>query len=177
MIFVWLIAAALTVLLLLLWLVTGSIGRHGDSWSDLNPVDVAAFRNLLAKEDDEFLKNSLASNFYQQVRRARVRAMQQYLMWIAENCALLGGLLRSSAPPDDPSSAQQAKALVLRALRLRLASLGLWMLLWLEYAAPDADLRPLRMLKRYEDFILVAEGYLAISVPRPILNSGRGIAG
>ena len=51
------------------------------------------------------------------------------------------------------------------------------MLLCLEYAAPHADLRPLRVLKRYEDFMRLAEEYLEISVPRPILNSGRGVAG
>ena len=51
--------------------------------------------------------------------------------------------LRPSLTPDDPGSAQQANALVLRALNLRLASLGLWTLLWLEHAASDADLRPL----------------------------------
>ena len=98
-------------------------------------------------------------------------------MWIAENCAVLGALLRSSVSPEGSSSAPQANALVLRALRLRFASLALWTLLWMEYAAPDADLRPLRLLKRYEDFLRSAEGYLTVSVPRPILDSGRGRAG
>jgi len=173
----WLIAAGIMVLLLLLWLVRGSIGRHRDNWSDLRQVDVAAFRNLLVAEDNEFLRNSLTSHHYRQVRRARARAMQEYLMWIAENCALLGSLLRSSVLPGDPSSTRQVSALVLRALHVRLASLGLWMLLWLEYAAPDADMRPMRVLKRYEDFMRSAEGYLTVSMPRPILDSGRGRAG
>ena len=75
--------------------------------------------------------------------------------------------LRSSVAPDDPSSAQQANARVLRARNLRLASLGLWTLLWLECAASDADLRPSQGLKRYEDFIRLAEGYLMGRVPRP----------
>jgi hypothetical protein len=56
--------------------------------------------------------------------------------------------VESRLTPDDPGSAQQANALVLRALNLRLASLGPWTLLWLDYAASDADLRPLQGLKR-----------------------------
>jgi len=74
--------------------------------------------------------------------------------------------LRSSVTPGDSSSAQQANA-VLRALDLRLTSLGLWKLPGREYAASDGDLRPLQGLKRYKDFIRLAEGYLMGRVPRP----------
>lgn len=116
----------------------------------LHPVDTAAFRNLLSAEDEEFLRASLRADHYRQLRRARLRALQQYLLWIAESCAVLVAMLRSTAA--NASSSHKIDLLVKRALRIRLTSLALWILLWAEYMFPRLEIRPFRLLTSYEEF-------------------------
>src|SRR5947209_3526244 len=89
MLSLYLIAATFIVLPLAFWLGWGNPRRRRKDWQNLRQVDLAAFRNLLSSEDDEFLRGSLIPSHYQEVRRARVRATQEYLTWIAENCATL----------------------------------------------------------------------------------------
>src|SRR3954467_14116923 len=83
-------------LLLVLWMTKARSKASSEANLRLREVDVAAFRNLLSPGDDEFLKHSLSAHHYRQVRRARLRATQEYLGWIAGNCAVLLRLLRSA---------------------------------------------------------------------------------
>lgn len=136
---------ALCALLFVLWMANTRVHQP------VREVDLAAFRTLLSRDDEAFLKRTLTARHYLQVRRARLRATQEYLGWIAANCAALLSLLRSV---DEHSKADQSAdipALAQSALRLRLIAVGFWLLLWIEYVLPDLEIRPLRTIKRYED--------------------------
>lgn len=160
--------AALTILGLLFWVLRGtSIARELPS---LHRVDILAFRNLLSEADEQYLRISLSETNYRQIRRGRVRAAQQYLLWIAEDCTVLLALLR--AAPLQLS--QDFKGMALRAVQMRLISLSLWAALWIEYLFPRVEIRPQRALGKYEEFWRLAEKHLARSQPQPALSPGRG---
>lgn len=131
-------------------------------------VDTQAFQNLLSQEDDEYLRKSLTEVDYRRVRRARVRAVQEYLMWMAEDCATLTTLLRMAANETSP----QLEAMAREAIRLRLTSLGLWSLLWIEYVIPALAFRPTTTLEAYERFRRSAETLLA-RTPQTAIAAGR----
>src|SRR3954469_19551256 len=72
-----------------------------DLRSALLLIDETAFHNLIRRDDDEFLKSVLTRRNYRTAKRARTRALQQYLRWIAQDCLVLQMLIRS-APTDRP---------------------------------------------------------------------------
>ena len=141
------------VFLCLLWLRRGGIRRSngpGES-GQLHQIDLPAFRNLISPADDEFLRNSLTVAHYRQRRRARLRAVQEYLAWIAEDCVALIPMLQSQAQ-SNPSVARETASLIRSASQIRLISSALWLLLWGEYLFVGLEIQPLRLLKRYEEF-------------------------
>jgi hypothetical protein len=147
------IALICAVLLCLLWLLRGGSARSKDARDTrrLHQIDLPAFRNLLSVGEDEFLRSSLTSAHYRRVRRARLRAVQEYLVWIAEDCVVLIPMLEYRAHTN-PSSARETAFLIRSAWQIRLISSILWALLWGEYFFVGLKIQPLRLLRRYEEF-------------------------
>ena len=153
------------------WLVKGTrrnVGAAGDF--SLRVVDAAAFRNLINQEDDLFLKNSLPRKYYWTARRARTRAIQQYLLWIANECASMQLVLRSLAG-HSPETHVQARSLSATALRLRLASLGLWSSLWFQRIFPQLDLMPGSVINAYDKLAVNLNLYLAPLLSRRVTSA------
>lgn len=144
---------AVAFLLWLLWLLRRRVARSTapGNTGQLHQIDLPAFRNLLSAEDDEFLQKSLTSAHYRQVRRARLRAMQEYLIWISEDCSVLILMLQQQAQRD-PSASWEMASLIRSASQIRVISSLVWALLWTEYFFPSLRIQPLRLLKRYEEF-------------------------
>lgn len=160
MIFAVLVLAAVGLCVFADWILRGEVLGVSDetSWSNLREVDLDAVRNLLSKEDEEFLRSSLQSANYRQVRRARVKALQEYMTWIAGNCSVLFCLLRKgTAEVEAVADAERLGPMVRTAARLRLFSLTIWLALWVEYALPRLQIRPYGILSKYEEFRLRAE--------------------
>jgi hypothetical protein len=154
-IFVTLIAilAAISIILL-------RAARAVNKNTQLHRVDTLALRNLLSEEDEDYLRASLNSSEYRQLRRARLRAIQEYLVWIAQDCSNLLQMIQSSSGElIGSASIEQVERLSKAAIRLRLFSSGFWLLCWLEYLIPQLSFRPMRMLRTYEEFWRSAELY------------------
>ena len=164
---IFLSTGVLAALLLVLWIVRGGSKRSSGKQSSLrfHPVDLAAFRNLLSPEEDDFLRSALKTIHYHKVRRARVRAVQQYLLWIAANCATLLALLRLKV------SAPDTEGIVHHALKLRVISLGFWLLLWIELLLPGIEVRPAAAIRRYEDVWRFAESYFRSHLFEPAISA------
>jgi hypothetical protein len=147
------------------WLLRGVLTRpwrDRDPHSALQMIDIAAFKNLLSVEDDAFLRRSLRARHYRIAKRARTRAIQQYLLFIANGCASVQLLLRSHA---GKSSETQLRARLLSAsvVRLRLASLGLWSSLWFQRMFPQLDLMSGSLVTAYDQLSVNLNLYL---IPR-----------
>jgi hypothetical protein len=171
-----LIICASAILIFVLWIARARPGRSFDANHGLREIDIPAFRNLLSRDDEQFLQRSLTGGHYRKVRRARLRAEQEYMVWIAENCAVLLSLLRSG---DEKSSAEQPlniAALAKDALRLRLIAVGLWFLLWIEYLVPNLQIRPLHTIRKYEELWRTVEIHLDAIVPHSTVIADHGSA-
>jgi len=163
--------AAIVLVAFLFWIVRGSNGvtKPGSS-PRLHRVDTLAFRNLLSKNDEAYLRTSLSPTRYRLVRRARLRALQQYLLWIAADCAVLLAWMRANQR--QPS--RGAETMARKAITLRLTALALWALLWVEHLVPGIEFRPGAALGNYEEFWRSAEVYLTNNRSQPAWSSGQG---
>ena len=159
------------------WLLSQAlIGRWSgqDPHSDLEMIDAAAFKNLICREDDAFLRKSLRPRHYRTAKRARTRAVQQYLMWIANGCAHVQLILRSQ-PKEFAEAPERARSLSALAFRVRVASLGLWSGLWLERVFPQLDLMPTSLISVYEDLTDNLKLYMRLHPKRPSASAGSSL--
>lgn len=161
-----LIASSLLTLAFALWIARGH--AHPRQPHD---VDLKAFRNLLSGEDEIFLRRSLNKSNYHKVRRARIRAIQEYLGWIADDCAHVIASLRSEVSGASPSI--ETGTLARKAMQLRATALGFSALLWLEYIVLRVEIRPALLLKNYED---LRHAILYLQAHPPAVAHGSGTA-
>lgn len=154
---------AVGLLLLFLWLARGNWGFGSAGVpSDFRDIDLPALRNLMSREDDDFLRARLSRSNYVKLRRARVRATQQYLSWIAENCSVLLRLIgEADTAQKGESSPGHMHKLARSAVRLRLLCLGIWALLWLEYLLPILGMKPKKLVRSYERMREAGAPYIA----------------
>jgi len=152
----------LCLLLFFLWRAHRSTrSRH----FEIGKVDLTALRNLMAREEDAFLRTSLTPAHYRQVRRARVRASQEYLIAISQSCAAIIYLLRHRPKHSEQTGTIPIADLAKSVLRLRLTCLLFWCLFWAEYLLPNFDVGSVRLISRYERLLQTAQ-----SVLQPILS-------
>jgi len=170
-------AGALAVVLLVLWIVRGGAQRPSGEQTSARfyPVDLVAFRNLLSQDEEDFLRSALTTSNYHRVRRARLRAVQEYLLWIAANCATLVALLRVRTTDSELASAPDTGGLVQNALKLRVISLGFWALLWIEFLLPGIEVRPAAAIRRYENVWRFAESYFRAHLFEPKVPAGEAV--
>ncbi len=142
-------AIALAILALLLFAARGTRrqGERALKEHDWKNVDVAAFRTLMRVEDEEYLRAHLAPSDFRRVRRARILAVQQYLLWIASDCGALLKVLQLNQPDQENTEWQR---LMNQALHLRFTAFAIWSFLWLPYAFPALDVMPRALVNKYE---------------------------
>lgn len=151
------IIAILMIVLALIWILKGFVVAQT---APLREIDIIAFRNVLSLEDNHVLRQRLTESEYRRLKRARVRAVQEYVKAIAADCAATIAALRARVPENTPSAQCEVSSLVNEALRIRLLCLGFWLALWVEFLFPNLEIRPMRIVGGYERLHSAAEGCL-----------------
>ena len=142
--------------------------------STLTMIDLAAFQNLINSSDDAYLKAHLPNREYHAAKRARTRATQRYLRWIARDCLVLQLMLGPAIGANIGNSGGKAQSLGKMCFRIRILSLALWNALWLQWLFPELNLMPHSLADRYAEFIAGMKIYLMS--PHALPGSGTGQA-
>lgn len=116
----------------------------------LETVDVAAFRNLVDPEEEEYLRQSLAPKEFRRVDRQRARATLGYIGCVSQNAAVLLRVGEAARRSTDPSVVRAGDELVNSALRLRLYALQATGVLYLRIALPGTRVRPREIAESYQ---------------------------
>ena len=153
--------------LIVLVVLTGWMMRHAilaakneeELRCTLSLVDIPAFQNLVSEEDDLFLKTVLPVKQYRTAKRARTRGVQQYLLWIANDCSVFQALLRLAQHDRGPSERDQEVSRM--CFRLRTTSLALWVYLWLQRIFPQLNFTPATVWRQYQQLSTYIRVYVA----------------
>jgi hypothetical protein len=122
----------------------------GDLTSQLLPVDVEAFCNLVDPEEEQFLRSNLPPSLFRSVQRERLRAAAEYVSAVSHNAVILTRLGSAVRNYEDATVSQAAQELSNSAVRLRLHCLLVTLNLWTAIALPGAALPATSFVERYQ---------------------------
>lgn len=83
-------------------------------------VDVEAFRNVIDRDEGEYLRSRLGPAEFRKIQRERLRAAAEYISCAAHNAAVLLRMAEAARLSSDPQVAAMAEKLVENAIRLRM---------------------------------------------------------
>jgi hypothetical protein len=133
-VFLGLLALALTI-----YLAKGHLSSDDDLEklsTQLRPVDVAAFCNLISVSEQDYLRDHLPSREFRSIHRERMGAAVEYVRCAAHNASILMRLGESARQHPDPSVREAGEKLLENGLRLRLYGFRLVPRLYLSMAFP-----------------------------------------
>ncbi len=148
-----LIAFALAAVLVLMW-----AARRQKPVPDLQaleaytqPVDVAAFRNLIDPAEEDYLRERLPAGKFRAIQRERLRATLEYVRRTACNAAILLRVGEAARRDPNPEVAAAARVLVNNALRLRINAMLAIVVLYGRIVMPGARISVGRVTDAYEN--------------------------
>lgn len=115
--------SALVTLLIVVVLVRGQHTRSGnldELRARLEPIDIAAFRNLIDVREEQFLRQRLSAQEFRAVHRERMLAATEYVRCAARNAGILTQLAEAAKSDSDPAVAAAAIKLQEAAFLVRL---------------------------------------------------------
>lgn len=116
----------------------------------VRPVDLKAFRTLVDRDDEMFLKERLPRSRFSRIKRQRVAVTMRYVGRIANNASLVMGLGEAARQNPDPEVARTAVQVIDVATQLRLQCLLALAKLSMEYAVPSLQLTPAVLAPEYQ---------------------------
>ncbi|MGE5323130.1 MAG: hypothetical protein ACM3SW_09725 [Actinomycetota bacterium] len=125
-------------------------GRKKHATQTVRPVDLKAFRTLMDREDELFLKQNLPRSRFSKLKRQRVAVTMRYVGRIANNASLVMGWGEAARASSDPEVAQTAAQIMELASQLRLQCLLALGKLSLEFAVPALQLTPAVLAPEYQ---------------------------
>ena len=114
------------------------------------PVDLAAFRNLVDAAEEDYLREHLSAEKFRAVQRERLRAALQYVERAAGNGAILLRVGEAARSDPNPEVAAAARELVNNAVRLRLNARLATVVLYGRMVMPGARISVGRITDTYE---------------------------
>ena len=116
--------------------------------TQIQPIDVEAFRNLIDPEEDDYLRRRLAAAEFRMVQRQRLRAMAAYVQIAGRNAAVLVRI-GQAAMTGDAQTAEAARRLVDNALLLRRNAAFALLRIYVALAWPNSGLPAVPVLHGY----------------------------
>ena len=150
------ILAALALTLILIRAAHGAaakIASAGDLAGFTQPMDLAAFLNLIDPDEEEFLKANLTPKIFRHIQRERLLAAAEYVRVAARNAAVLVQLGETASVDANAEVSQIGHELVTAAIRLRAFAFLALCLLYVRMAVPNTRLSLFRVPSRYQHII------------------------
>jgi hypothetical protein len=146
------LAAALALVVILRVAVSGSlqISRDTSLASQIQPLDIVAFRNLIDPGEDRHLRHHLPAADFRAVQRNRLRAMAAYIQAAGRNAEILVRIGQGALVSPDHHTAEAGRQLVNDALWLRRNAAFALLRIYIALAWPKSGLAAASVLDRYQ---------------------------
>jgi hypothetical protein len=116
----------------------------------LQPLDVAAFRNLVDPAEDEYLERHLSARQFRITQRSRLRARAAYVTVAGKNAGVLVRMGQAALAGNDPRIHEAALRLVNDALLLRRNAAFVLVKIYAAMLWPSSSTATAEVIERYE---------------------------
>jgi hypothetical protein len=123
---------------------------RGNQSSQIQPIDLEAFRNLTDTAEEDYLRHRLSPPDYRRVRRLRLKAMAAYVQIVGQNAALLIHMGQLALQDSDPDTSAAAHELINDALLLRRNVAFALLRIYVAWAWTGANFAATPLLDRYQ---------------------------
>lgn len=124
--------------------------RRKHAHQALRPVDLKAFRTLMDREDELFLRQRLPRFRFSRIKRRRVGVTMRYVGRIANNVSVVMRVSAAARVSPDPEVAKTAVQITELASQVRLQCIAALLKLSLEFALPSLQLKPAVLAPEYQ---------------------------
>jgi hypothetical protein len=118
--------------------------------TQIKPIDIEAFRNLVDPTEDDYLRRRLPPSEFRTVRRERLRAMAASVRISGKNAAVLIRIAQGALTASDDDTAEAARRLVNDALLLRRNATFALLKIYVVLAWPTSGTSAAPVLHGYE---------------------------
>jgi hypothetical protein len=118
--------------------------------SQIQPIDIEAFRNLVSPTEDAYLRDHLPTSEFRHVQRERLRATAAYVQAARRNATILIRIGQNSLSSSDADTAEAARQLVDHAFLLRHNARFALCKIYVALAWPHSGLGVVSILYGYE---------------------------
>ena len=146
------IAAVLSLVLVLRIALSQSLQVSADKRlaGQIQPIDVAAFRNLVDPAEDAYVRRRLPAAEFRLVRRERLRATAAYVQAARRNAAVLVRIGQAASNASDAHTAEAARQLVDNAALLWSNTTLVLVRIFIAQAWPNSGPAAAPVLESYE---------------------------
>jgi len=144
----------LLALILIIYLAKSHITKGGDLEvlaTELRPIDVAAFCNLISASEQQYLREHLPPREFRSIHRERMGAAVEYVRCAAHNASILMRLGEAARQHSDASVREAGEKLSENGLRLRIYAIQVIPRLYLSMAFPKAGPAPDILADSYDN--------------------------
>ena len=118
--------------------------------SELLPIDVDAFRNLIDESEELYLRERLPGGEFRKVQRERMLAAVEYVRAAYSNAGVLVRIAESARESADPQVAEAAGKLFDNAVQLRWFAVQVIPRLYFKMLFPGTSSAPRNLFDRYD---------------------------
>ena len=118
--------------------------------AQLQPIDVAAFRNLVDPGEDQYLRQHLSPRQFRVTQRSRLRARAAYVRVAGKNALVLVGMGQAALAMNDARMQEAALRLVNDALLLRRNAAFALLRIYADMSWPSHSAATAGIVDRYE---------------------------
>lgn len=126
------------------------VSNDRDLAAQLQPIDVAAFRNLVDPSEDAYLRRRLPAAEFRRVQRRRLMAAAVYIKTANRNAAVLIRIGQDALASSNVHTAEAARQLVENALLLRQNATIAMLKIYVALAWPSTGVGSTPVVQRYE---------------------------
>jgi hypothetical protein len=125
--------------------------RWNQARQSVRPVDLKAFRTLMDRDDELFLRERLPRRQFWSLKRQRVGVTLRYVSRISGNAAVVMRMAAAAQASADQQVVQAASQVLEMATQIRTQSLVAMAKLSVEYAIPSLQLTPAALAPTYQN--------------------------
>jgi len=136
----------------------------------VHSVDLDAFRTVLDRDDESFLRAKLPNGKFRRLKRQRISVAHKYISRISDNCAGVLHKVRVAFDSGDPEVIKEATRVGDLAQEVLSQCLVMKAKLAVEFTLPSLQLTPVALASRYQTLRESVNRLGKLQAQRPVLH-------